>query len=87
MSFFEPHFKIRNIEAIESKKIDCIMYGNQCGVGLNNIFYFGDKVFPCMRFVENDKYSLGGYCDSLFAIEKTMQKLIKPVGECYYEEY
>lgn len=85
--FTQPNIKIRNLEAIKQNKLDCIMYGNKCGVGHNNIFYFNDKVYPCMRFTENEKFALGDYDDTLESIQNRMNKLIKPVKECYYEEY
>ncbi|OBV29413.1 radical SAM protein [Helicobacter sp. CLO-3] len=85
-------FVIRNLESIKSNKIDCIMYGNKCGVGYNNIFYFDDKIYPCMRFVDevaDKKYILGDYDLDLKSINKNMQKLIRldfSCKECYYEK-
>ncbi len=90
ISFFEPHpFNIRNTIARKEGKCDCIMYGHKCGVGYNNIFYFNDKVYPCMRYVEDDFNSIGNYSDSLFDIVNNMQRLQKPIseGECHYEKY
>ena len=88
-SFVSDKFTIRNITAKEQKKCDCAMYGYMCGVGYNNIFYFNDKVFPCMRFVENPKAHIGLYDSSLSDIKHTMQNLQKPreEGKCYYELY
>lgn len=80
-------FIMRNLESQKCNKLDCIMYGNKCGVGYNNIFFFNDKVYPCMRFVESSSYILGDYTQSLHEIEANMTKLRKPIKECYYEEY
>lgn len=88
IDFFNyPSLTIRNIQAQKDKKKDCIMYGNVCGVGHNNVFYFNDKIYPCMRFVEDEKCVLGKYDDELISVQKRMESLIKPVKECYYEEY
>lgn len=88
-SFVSDSFIIRNLTAKEQKKCDCAMYGYMCGVGHNNIFYFNDMVFPCMRFVEDSKACIGLYDSSLSDISRTMQNLQKPIkeGECYYELY
>lgn len=91
--FSKFNFNIRNIDSINANKCDCIMYGNTCGVGINNIFYFNDKVYPCMRFSEDSKWAISDYNDSLFNIESKMQNLYKPhinttqKSECYYEKY
>lgn len=88
-SFVSDRFIIRNFTAKEQKKCDCAMYGYMCGVGYNNIFYFNDRVFPCMRFAEDSKACIGLYDSSLSDIAHTMQNLQKPLkeGECYYELY
>lgn len=86
--FFSQYpFIIRNIEAIRQNKKDCIMYGNTCGVGFNNVFYFDKKVYPCMRFTGDSKNILGDYDSSLLSLEQSMQKLQRPCEACYYEEY
>lgn len=46
---------IRNIAA-KGKKIDCSKYGAKCGVGITNIFFADKKVYPCGRFIDNEKY-------------------------------
>lgn len=91
--FAKFNFKIRNIDSMQTNKCDCIMYGNKCGVGINNIFYFNDKVYPCMRFSENPKYAISNFDENLFNIESNMRNLYKPhinitqEKECYYEKY
>lgn len=85
--FSQTSLKIRNLEVRKDGKKDCIMYGNECGVGYNNIFYFDDMVYPCMRFSENKKFALGKYDSDLFLISEQINKLIQPIKECYYEEY
>lgn len=90
IAFFakEKDFKIRNIEAQIQNKHDCIMYGNKCGVGLNNIFYFNNHIYPCMRYSDDIKSAIGLFNQSLFDIEKNMQtKYNKSTKGCYYEEY
>lgn len=91
IDFFTSYkFNIRNIIAKEQNKCDCIMYGHTCGVGYNNIFYCNDKVYPCMRFVEDDR-SIGKYDDLLPNIIQNMQILKQPldklIGVCHYEKY
>lgn len=88
--FTQYPFIIRNIEAIKHNKKDCIMYGNVCGVGSNNIFYFDKKIYPCMRFIGDNvscQYAIGKYDDSLERVQQSMQRFKKPITECYYEEY
>lgn len=88
--FNTQHFVIRNLTAKAQNKCDCIMYGYTCGVGYNNIFYCNDKVYPCMRYVEGDKY-IGHYDDTLPTIINNMKPLQKPLsllqGVCHYEKY
>lgn len=91
IDFFSTYkFNIRNITAKEQNKCDCIMYGHTCGVGYNNIFFCNDKVYPCMRFVENGR-SIGKYDDSLSSVIQNMQILKQPLdklmGVCHYEKY
>ena len=90
INYFKSHnLTIRNIESIKNNKIDCIYYGNKCGVGINNIFYFDKKIYPCMRFVERQNGHIGTFDEDLSILESKMQKLLKPVStkECYYEKY
>lgn len=69
------------------QKYDCTMYGQLCGVGRTNIFYADGKIYPCGRFIGNEKFALGTEQDSLFQIEKNM-KCLTPCrnGECYFDE-
>ncbi|MBR1404638.1 MAG: radical SAM protein [Treponema sp.] len=69
------------------QKYDCTMYGQLCGVGRTNIFYANGKVYPCGRFIGNEKFCLGNETDSLFDIEKNMA-WITPCkdGDCYFDE-
>ena len=63
------------------------MYGSRCGVGRNNLYYSGGKVYPCGRFIGLEEYVIGAYDTPLEKIEETMAYLIHDGKICYYEEY
>ncbi len=65
---------------------DCSKYGRLCGVGKTNIFITKTGIYPCGRFINNEKYRLALFNDDLFEVEKSLNK-INPVanGECYYD--
>ena len=79
---------IRNIE-VAGKKVDCGMYGAKCGVGKTNIFFANQKVYPCGRFLDNEKYLLGKFGEPISSIEKSLKKLTPNCCEkgCYYDKY
>ena len=91
---FDSSLIIRNIEAAKNKKIDCSVYGAICGVGVTNIFYADDHIYPCCRFVGVSEFSLGKYDTILMDIELQFQKSIYQQFEkkrwdnlSYYETY
>jgi uncharacterized protein len=71
------------------RKHDCLIYGQLCGAGLNNVFITKQGIYPCCRFYKNETYKIASIDDDLFEIESNMTKMIKPVkdGECYYNLY
>lgn len=78
---------IRQHRPGNENKVDCVMYGNICGVGRTNIFFTKLGVYPSGRFYANQNYLLGEASDSLHEIEEKMKGLT-PVnkGECYYDK-
>ncbi len=74
------HLIIRNIEARDSKKVDCSKYGAKCGVGITNIFYGNGKIYPCGRFLNNKEFQLGNYNDKLRDIESKF-------SDCKYTKF
>jgi len=70
------------------KKYDCAKYGKLCGVGRNNIFITKTGVYPCGRFMDNEKYIIGNWNDDIYTINNTLSN-IKPCpdGECFYDYY
>lgn len=76
-----------DLRQFKTKKYDCTMYGQLCGVGRTNIYFDNGKVYPCGRFVGNDKYELGKATDSIDDIERYMVSHLTPCadGQCYYD--
>ncbi len=76
-----------SLRQFKTKKYDCTMYGQLCGVGRTNIYFDNEKVYPCARFVGNSKYELGNSTDSIESIEKYMTKTITPCvdGLCFFD--
>lgn len=79
--------EIRNM-AVKGKKIDCSKYGAKCGAGTTNIFFADGKVYPCGRFLNNNKYIVGNYNTKLEDIESKLHKTCdtSKVKTCYYDE-
>ena len=72
---------------ISPAKYDCTMYGRLCGVGRTNIFFIGNDIFPCARFVGQSQHRLGSNSDRLDTIEEVMHKRFPPCpdGKCWYD--
>mgnify|MGYP003309773862 CR=1 FL=1 len=69
-----------------SEKYDCAKYGRLCGVGKNNIFITKTGIYPCGRFMDKKEYIIGDWNESIFDIEKKMERFEPcPKGECFYE--
>jgi len=67
---------------------DCAMYGKRCGVGITNIFYSDGKIYPCGRFIGNEKYVLGEYNTDLEKIEEKMKSLsVREPNECFFDTF
>jgi len=68
---------------------DCLIYGQLCGAGRNNIFITKQGIYPCCRFYKNETYKIANMDFDLFEVESNMAKKIKPVkdGECYYNTH
>lgn len=84
----QEKLNIRNI-SVKGKKVDCSMYGAQCGVGQTNIFFSDKKVYPCGRFIGNEKYELTKFNSDINNIQKAFSKLTPSKCEsgCYYDKY
>jgi uncharacterized protein len=78
----------RQTQTNSKKKIDCAKYGNQCGVGITNVFITRAGIYPCSRFVGMDEYLLGTFDANWDDIETRLKKL-DPVSDdsCYYDKY
>lgn len=81
------HARNLALRQFNAKKYDCTMYGRLCGVGRTNIYFDNGKVYPCGRFVGNEKYELGCTTNPINVIEERMKKSITPCidGQCYYD--
>lgn len=76
-----------DLRQFKTKKYDCTMYGQLCGVGRTNIYFDNGKVYPCGRFVGNTKYELGNATAPIGEIERYMVSHITPCadGQCFYD--
>lgn len=79
--------EIRNIAA-RNNKVDCSKYGAKCGVGKTNIFFADKKVYPCGRFIDNNKYIIGKSTDNLEMIESSLHNMFDNIviDKCCYDE-
>ncbi|MCL1992765.1 MAG: 4Fe-4S cluster-binding domain-containing protein [Spirochaetes bacterium] len=89
LQFVKEKEKIAVRQNRDEKKYDCRTYGQLCGVGRTNIFITKQGIFPCCRFYKNNSYRIGDFDTSLFEVEKTMSRMLKPVkdGECYFNRH
>ncbi len=67
---FGSELTIRNREASTNKQIDCSVYGAFCGVGITNIFFADNHIYPCCRFIGHEGFELGRYDTKLSHIEQ-----------------
>lgn len=83
----EKQLEIRNIE-VRDKKVDCTMYGAACGAGTKAIFFSGNMVYPCGRFIGDTRYEISLVNRSLFDVEKIYsEKMTNPDKICFYDNY
>lgn len=85
-SLSERSYTIRNSVAKNLNKLDCTMYGAQCGAGKTNIFYAGKEVYPCGRFMSHKEYLIGTLHDSLETIEEQLKLKVKHCpNKCFFD--
>lgn len=77
---------MRQRKNCHEKIYDCAKYGRLCGVGKTNIFITKNGIFPCGRFMNNERFKLTNFDVNLFEVEEQFQMLKSvPDGECYYD--
>jgi len=77
---------LKSRQMSSSISADCMMYGKYCGVGRNNIFYFGNRVYPCGRFLGRNEYVIGHSAEPLERIENRIRNMTSCSSKkCYFE--
>lgn len=83
----EYGFDLRQLRTEKLRQYDCTMYGSLCGVGRNNPYFAGDKVYPCGRFTGMPEYEIGTGETPLSELEEKMKQIRHDGRTCYYEEF
>jgi uncharacterized protein len=79
-------FTVRQCEP--RRTYDCAIYGTECGVGINNIYYADGNAYPCARFTNNLKYIIGNHLTSLDEIAENMKKFEhNNKYRCYFDAF
>ena len=86
---YAKNYQINVRQNNNSNKLDCTLYGHNCGVGQTNIYYSEDDIYHCGRFIDRKEYIIGKYYHKLNDIEEKLSKIIQPFNrkECFYNKY